>query len=81
MELETYRAVIREPHKAPPEPDKYGTLTIPGSMSTFGISPVPLRQWAQQLLPTCAKGSWCDIYKVEERFIERVDPLLCSEKP
>ena len=79
MELETYRAVIREPHKASPEPDKYGTLTIPGSMSTFGISPVPLRAWAQKLLPGCVKGSWCDIYKVEEVFVERVNAFKVAE--
>ena len=70
--METYRAVIREPHKAPPEPDKYGTLTIPGALTTFGPSPVPLRKWAADVLTRCLPEAYCEIYRIEEVLVERV---------
>jgi hypothetical protein len=70
--VETYRAVIREPRKAPPKPDQYGTYTLEGDKSTYGPSPVTLHAWAALVLPKCTEGAYCDIYKVEEVFVERL---------
>lgn len=76
--METYRAVIHEPNKAAPEPDRYGTLTIPGEQSTYGPNPVPLRVWAKEALTKCSPGAFCDIYRIEQVLVEVIQQ--CSVK-
>jgi len=82
-DYQSYYAVIRDPNKAQPVPDSYGTLTIPGAQSTFGPSPVPLRKWAAALLAECSTGAYCDIYRMEQVWVERVAQAEqpCSEAP
>lgn len=70
--MESYKAVIVDPNKPPVKPDNYDTLTIPGEVSNYAISPVPLREWAKKVLPSASKGAYCVIYRTERVEVERI---------
>lgn len=71
--METYKAVIYEPNRPDPKPDRYGTVTLPANPSYVALSPVPLRCWAKDELSGMTKGAYCVIYKIEEVEVERID--------
>lgn len=71
--IQTYRAIIRDPKRAEPQADKHGTMTITGALSTFGREVESLRKWAKLVLPGCSDGAYCEILRVEEVLVERVD--------
>jgi len=70
--MATYRAVIETPDGNQPKPDKHGTMTVHPGLTTFGVEPQPLQEWAFLVLPTCVHGAVCKIYKTQEVLLDTI---------
>jgi hypothetical protein len=69
--MDQYKAVVTEPNRPQPKPDKYGTLTIPPLGIYFG-SYLGCLQWACDVLPLRTEGAFVTIYEIAERGVREV---------
>lgn len=74
--MPVYRAVLHDPAEKLPEPDVYGTLTIPAEPSHVSTSIVVVQFWARDILKN-RPGATVEIFKTEETLVERMtcDPM------
>jgi len=71
--MPVYRAVLHDPTRPLPEPDQYGTLTIPAEPSTTSPSIVVVQFWARNVLKMAGIGAVVEIFKTEETLVERME--------
>jgi hypothetical protein len=67
-----YHAIILEPNLKRPEPDEYGTLTLPPTKVRFGKTTLELIEWARAELVKLSDGAYCTIYRIDEVEVWKV---------
>jgi hypothetical protein len=70
--MDHFKAVITEPNRPAPAPDKYGSITIPPAGIYFGVTLVGALDWAKAILPALTEGAFVTIYRLDEVEVERV---------
>ena len=68
----TYRAILRDPEKLVPVDDGL-TITVAAAQVNYSVSLVHLRAWAADVLKSASPKSWCEIFRLEEELVERID--------